>query len=126
MRLFKNKKFAQFALENGITDARLCRAIKDADKGLIEADLGGGVIKQRIARENEGKSGGYRTIIFYRKEDRAFFVYGFAKNDKANITQHEKKTLKAYANTVLDYSDKELKYKIKNNELIEIIYDKEI
>ncbi len=94
MRIFKNKAFERFMLENGIADTKLIAAIKDADKGLIEVDIGGGVIKQRIARENEGKSGGYRTIVYYRKAQKAFFVYGYAKKDKSNINQEEKKHLK--------------------------------
>ena len=121
MRIFKNKSFERFVLENDISDKKLYQAIKDADKGLIEADIGGGVIKQRIARDNEGKSGGYRTIIFYRKGDKAFFVHGYAKKDKANIKQHEKKAFKASAKIALDLSDKDLDKLIRNKELIEVI-----
>ena len=77
MRVFKNKWFTKFAQKEDISDATLCEAIKDAEAGRIDADYGGGVIKQRIARPNEGKSGGYRAIILYRQGDKAFFVYGF-------------------------------------------------
>lgn len=69
MKIYKNKWFAKFARKEKIADSKLCEAVHNAERGLIDADYGGGVIKQRIARENEGKSGGYRS----------FFVYGFPK-----------------------------------------------
>lgn len=74
LRIFKTKWFVRFAQQNGIKDTVLCEAIANAEKGLIAADLGGGVIKQRIARPKEGKSGGYRSIILFRSGDRAIFV----------------------------------------------------
>lgn len=126
MRIFKNKKFTHFAIENNITDIALCKTIANADKGLIEANLGGGVIKQRIAREGEGKSGGYRTIIYYRKDDKAFFVHGYAKNDKANITKFEESVFKSSAKITLNLSDTELKTQIKEKKLLEVAYGKKI
>ncbi|MGO9257239.1 MAG: type II toxin-antitoxin system RelE/ParE family toxin [Bryobacteraceae bacterium] len=72
MRIFKNKAFTRFAKKAGIGDAMLCEAIRDAERGLIAADLGGGVIKQRIARPGHGKSGGFRTLIVFRAGARAF------------------------------------------------------
>ena len=76
MRVFKIKWFVRFARQNNISDRDLCEAI---ERGLIDADLGGNVTKQRIARPNEGRSGGYRALICFRVEDRAFFVFGFPK-----------------------------------------------
>ncbi len=73
MRIFKNKWFARFARKEGISEAKLREVVKDAEAGNIDADYGGGVIKQRIARSNEGKSGGYRSVILYRRGDKAFF-----------------------------------------------------
>jgi len=73
MRIFKNKWFAKFAKKEGISDEKLIRAVGEIDGGNADADYGGGVIKQRIARTEEGKSGGYRTIILFRKGNRAFF-----------------------------------------------------
>ncbi len=89
MQIFKNKWFSKFAKEEGILDKELCDAVYNAERGLIDADYGGCVIKQRIARPNEGKSGGFRSIILYRREDKAFFVFGFPKNDKDNIKTDE-------------------------------------
>jgi hypothetical protein len=108
MRIFKNKSFAKFAAREGIEDTKLCQAIYDAEAGKIDANYGGGVIKQRIARPNEGKSGGYRAIIFYRQGNHAFFVHGFAKSKKANLNESEVRLYKDAANIVLAYSDQEL------------------
>ena len=74
MRIFKNAWFERFARKQKLDAAALRDAIQRAERGLIDADLGGGVIKQRVARPGQGKSGGYRTIILYRQAHRAFFV----------------------------------------------------
>jgi hypothetical protein len=85
VRIFKNKAFTRFAKKADVGDAVLCDAIQDAARGLIAADLGGGVIKQRIARPGQGKSGGFRALIVFRAGARAFFVHDFAKNEKDNV-----------------------------------------
>jgi hypothetical protein len=108
MRVFKSKWFAKFARKEGITDARLCEAVRNAEAGLIDADYGGNVIKQRVARPNEGKSGGYRTIILYRRGDKAFFVFGFPKSGQENLSDDEVRFYKDAARIVLAYSDTEL------------------
>ena len=77
-RIYKNRWFAKFASREGISDVMLVAAVNQANNGLIDADLGGGVIKQRVAREGGGKSGGYRTLIFFRQDERAVFAFGFA------------------------------------------------
>ncbi len=81
MRVFKNKPFARFARKAGLTDSALMKAVAEAERGLVDAVLGGGVIKQRVAREGGGKSGGFPTIILFRLGEMAFFVHGFAKSD---------------------------------------------
>ena len=85
MWVFNSKWFVNFALKEHISDATLCGAVNDAEIGNIDAEYGGGVIKQRVARPNKGKSGGYRTIILFRRGDRAFFVYAFPKSGRDNI-----------------------------------------
>ena len=80
MRIFTNAWLERFARKQRLDDDALREAIQRAEQGLVDADLGGGVIKQRVARPGQGKSGGYRTIILYRQESRAFFVFGFAKS----------------------------------------------
>ena len=85
MRSFKEKGFARFQRKEGIGDAALLNATREAEAGLIEADLGRGLIKQRVARSGQGKRGSYRMIVAYRAKARAVFLFGFAKNRKANL-----------------------------------------
>jgi hypothetical protein len=113
VRIFKYKWFAKFAQKEGISDAKLCQAVKDAEAGRIDADYGGGVIKQRIARLNEGKSGGYRSIILYRRGHRAFFVYGFAKSDRENVSKADEQAFKESAEAVFSFSDDEIEKLLK-------------
>ena len=120
MRVFKNKAFSRFADRNDISDEELWNAVQRASQGLIDANLGGGVIKQRIARRGEGKSGGFRSIIVFREGDRAVFVHGFAKKDIGNISPRELKALKKLARVLLDYSDLELATVVTSGTLIEV------
>ena len=120
MRIFKNKWFAKFAKKEGIGRERLIQAVKDVETGKIDADYGGGVIKQRIGRPNEGKSGGYRAIILYCKGDKAFFVYGFAKSVMDNIDKDDVKGFKKLARVMLSASEKQLKIMLAAKELEEI------
>lgn len=92
----------------------------DMERGLIDADLGGHVFKKRVAVGDRGKRGGVRTVLAYQVREKAFFVYGFAKNARANITADELKGLKIYAGVLLEYNDKELTKAVKNGALIEV------
>jgi hypothetical protein len=85
----------------GISDVALIAAVDQANSGLVDADLGGGLIKQRVAREGGGKSGGYRTLVFFRHEEMAVFAFGFAKSSKANLNAVELRTYKQAAKIVL-------------------------
>lgn len=89
MRIFKTKWLARYARRAGITDRSLAEAIARAGRGLVDADLGGGIIKQRIARSGAGRSGGYRMLVAYRAGARAVFLYAFAKNQQDNIGRDE-------------------------------------
>jgi len=108
VKIFKNAWFERFARKQRIDDATLLDAIERAEQGLIDADLGSGVIKQRIARPGQGKSGGYRTIILYRQTHRAFFIYGFAKSHQDNISKEEEAAFKKAAQYMLDLSSEHL------------------
>jgi hypothetical protein len=119
-RIFKNKPFKRFADSEGLKDSDLQQAVYNAERGLIDADLGGGLIKQRIACHNKGKSAGYRTIIVFQHESKAFFVHGFAKKDKANISKEELKAFKELAKLYLSFNDNELKQLMTDHKLIEI------
>jgi hypothetical protein len=125
VRVFKNKAFARFARKARITDAILCTAVADLSRGIIDADLGGGVLKQRIARRGEGKSGGFRTIILFRIRERAFFVHGFAKNDQANIRDDELAAFKLLAAEMLGYDNEALIRAIGNGTLTEVVCNDE-
>jgi hypothetical protein len=121
MRIFKTKGFARLADKAEITDAELRAAAEEVNRGEYEADLGGGVFKKRIARSGAGKSGGYRAILFFRKDERLFYAYVFAKSDRANISQKELRAYKEAAGLYLDvYTDKELSAKVKAGSIEEI------
>ena len=98
---FKTKAFARFAIREGLEDAALCDAVRRAQRGLIDAGLGGGVIKQRIVRKGGGRSGGYRMIVLFRRGELAIFVYGFAKSDRANLRPDELATFRLLADEYL-------------------------
>lgn len=97
-----------------------------AERGKVDADLGGGVIKQRIARPGRGKSGGYRTIIFFRRGVRAVFAYGFAKSDRANIDADEEKQFKEAARHVLRLTEKQIEELVNNGDFVEVRYEQEV
>ncbi|HYD07853.1 MAG TPA: type II toxin-antitoxin system RelE/ParE family toxin [Reyranella sp.] len=120
MRLFKTKPFARFAAKEGIADAVLQDAIRRAEAGLIDADLGGGVIKQRLARRGQGKSGGFRSIVLFRRHATAFFVYGFAKSGRDNIDRQELRAFRLLATEMLAMDEKALAAALKNGTIMEI------
>lgn len=91
-----------------------------AESGLVDADLGGGVIKQRVARPGKGKSGGYRTLILFRQGDRAIFAFGFAKSAQANISKADLALLRNAAAEALEWSDEELDRLVASEALVEI------
>ena len=123
MRICANRWFARCADKQDIGDDDLREAVSRAERGLIDADLGGGVIKQRIARKGQGKSGGFRSVILFRQGERAFFVYAFAKSDRDNIDQSELSTYKTAAAVYLNYTDDELALFLKQGTLMEISHE---
>jgi hypothetical protein len=125
MRVFKNKSFARFSRKAGLADSALMKAVADAERGLVDADLGGGVLKQRVAREGGGKSGGFRVIILFRLGARAFFVHGFAKSDRDNIREDELAAFKMLALEMLAYDDVALSAAVTTGVLVEVIGDEE-
>ena len=94
MHIYKTRWMARYARRQRIADHSLVDAIERAERGAIDADLGGGIIKQRVARSGQGRSGGYRTLIAYRAGTRAVFLYAFAKNERENIDPDELLTLR--------------------------------
>ena len=98
----------------------MLEAVARAEKGQIDADLGGGVIKQRISRPGQGRSKGYRTIILFRRGTKAFFVYGFAKSQRANIDDDEKEQFKEAAKHVLALTEKQLTELLDRGDFVEV------
>ena len=123
MAVYLTKDFARFARKAKLEDASLIRAALDVKSGRYDADLGGGVFKQRIARAGSGKSGGFRTIIVFKVGSHSFFAHGFAKSDKANVSSSELKALKRLAGILLSFSDEQIKSAEADGELIEVTGD---
>lgn len=119
MRIFKTRWMARFARKARISDELLVEAIRRAERGLIDADLGGGVIKQRVGREGQGRSSGYRTLIAFRVGDRAFLIYAFAKSDVGNIEPDVLRDLKRYATQLLEMDDGRLSLALNDGEIEE-------
>jgi len=103
-----------------LADLKLLQAAQDVADGQYDADLGGGVFKQRVAREGGGKSGGFRTIVLFRDGTHSFFAHGFAKNEKANVSAKELKALKRLADELLRFSGAQLKAAQAAGELMEV------
>lgn len=123
MRIFKIREFSKWAAQEGVTDNVLRQVVAEMERGLSGANLGGQVFKKRVALSGRGKSSGMRTLLAYRTGSKAFFIYGFVKNVKANIRGDELKALKASAGILLGYNKEELSRTIKAGELIEVISD---
>lgn len=120
MRIFKNAWFGRFARRERISNDALRQAVARAENGQIDADLGGGVIKQRIARPGEGKSKGFRSIILFCKGKKSFFVYGFPKSAIGNIGADELAQFKRMAGHVLSLTDAQLRQLLANGQFEEV------
>lgn len=123
MRVFKIRWFARFARSERIDDPSLSEAITRASRGLVDADLGGGLIKQRVARQGRGRSGGYRMIIAFRLRKRAVFLYGFAKNERDNIEPDELEDLRLVARTWLEATTERIEAALKDGALQEVEHE---
>lgn len=126
MRIFKYKKFSRFAKKHHLDDATLCEVVKEMEDGIIHADLGGGVFKQRVARKGQGKSGGYRVIVLYKTGKLALFVHGFLKSEEDNISPAQEEKFKDLSRIYLGLSEKLLNKLVANKEFVEVQwYEKE-
>ena len=120
MQAFKVKAFATWASREGLDDDALASAVIEMEEGLIDAKLGGQVVKKRVALPGRGKRGSSRTLIAFKRGDKAFFIYGFAKSERANISDKELQALKLLAKELLNYAAPALAKATKAGELIEI------
>ncbi len=121
LRVFVTKVFARFARKERLDDERLCQAIARAEAGLVDAALGTGLIKQRVARRGGGRSGGYRTVIAYRTSSRSVFLYGFSKSERENIDDRELDGFRKLARLYLDFSDMQIAMALAAEELREVM-----
>lgn len=120
MRAFKIKSFNNFARRENISEGRLFAALEEILAGNPDASLGGGLYKQRVAREGGGKSGGYRVILCLHKEDRAFFLMGFAKSGRANLTRGELEAFRELAKYLLNLEEDVISSMLADGSLIEM------
>lgn len=120
VEILKRKDFARWQLHEKLPDAALCKAVQEMEKGLIDADLGGFLYKKRVARPGGGKSGGYRTLLSARIGGRYVFLHGFAKSDRANITQDERKALQFAGKVFLELSRQALSQALSSGVLVEV------
>ncbi len=123
VQIFKTKWFTHFARKEGISDEKLTDAVREAEKGLNDGELGGGLIKKRVARTGEGKRGGYRTIIVYRVGTRAVFVYGFPKSTKASLTAFELYEYQKLAQVYLSLTEAGITKALNEGELTEVVLE---
>lgn len=120
MNLFQTRWFDRWARREGLSTARLCSALHEMANGLVDADLGGGLVKKRIARAGQGKRGGFRTLVATNRNDRWIFVFGFSKNQRDNIDDDESVALKKLAMHLLSLSQPEMQQALNAGELLEV------
>ena len=120
MATYETRSFSRWAKKEGLNATALCAAVSEMASGLFEADLGSGLLKKRIARAGQGKSGGYRTLVATNRGDRWVFVFGFPKNERSNIDKDEREALKKLAEQLLALAPKALKTAMEAGELIEV------
>lgn len=122
-RVFKTRHFSRWLKKSDLTDAALCQAVNEMVAGLIDADLGGDIVKKRVALPGRGKRGGARTLVATRKASRWFFMYGFEKNEKANVATSELEALQIVASELLALTSTQLDGALEDGTLQEICHD---
>jgi hypothetical protein len=123
MRVYKTRVFDRWAGKAGITDTALLRAVADIERGLIDADLGGNLFKQRVPLPGRGKSGGTRTLLATRFAGTLYFIFGFEKSDRDNITQRELGIYQSLASNLVLLSNIQIETALKANELMEVKHE---
>jgi hypothetical protein len=120
LRILKASEFSEWAEDERLADKKLAKAAEEVNKGLFEANLGGGLYKKRVALPGKGKSGGARTLIAFKKDKLVVFIYAFKKGKRANISEHEEEILKGLADKYLRYSEREIDLAIAGGMLVEV------
>ena len=124
-RVFKTRYFSRWFRKIELSDVALCHAVEKMGQGLIDANLGGGVVKKRLALPGRGKRGGARTLVATNKGDRWFFLFGFEKNERANITAEELESLRIITRQLLGMTSEQLDEAVRDGSLQEICHDQE-
>ena len=122
-RIFRTLTFSRWMGKTGLADPDLFQSVIEMEAGLIDADLGGQLVKKRIALPGRGKRGGARTIVATNRGDRWYFIFGFGKNERANIDKHELRALQELASDLLGQDDKALAAALEADELVEVDHD---
>ena len=118
--IYKTRHFSRWARKAGLKDSFLKAAVLEIQCGLLEADLGGGIVKKRIALPGRGKRGSTRTLLATNLKDRWIFVFGFEKNERENILENELTTLKMLAKDLLGMPAAQIKVAIEEGFLVEV------
>jgi hypothetical protein len=119
-QMFKTRTFARWSRKAQVSDKALVKAIAEMAAGLIDADLGGSVYKKRVPLPGRGKSGGARILVATRHVNRWFLLYGFGKNEQANIDDRELAALQKLAGALLSMTSSQLEHSVAEKELMEI------
>ena len=119
-RVFKTRHFSRWLRKTDLSDANLCNAVGEMVAGLVDADLGGDVLKKRVALPGRGKRGGARTLVATRRAGRWFFVFGFEKNERSNVSPAELEGLQTLAADLLILTGPQLDMAVKDGTLQEI------
>lgn len=114
----------RWAKKEHITDNILKNGIDEIDKGLIDVDLGSGLVKKRVSRKGEGKRGGHRVLLAFKEKDRSIFIFGFSKNDRENLDEEEKELYKKLAKAYLEAPMGNLEKMCMTGLLCEVNYEK--
>jgi hypothetical protein len=120
-RILKTRFFRRWALQAGVTDMAMLAAVQEIEQGLIDGDLGGGVLKKRVGVPGRGKSGGARVVLATNWRDRWFFMFGFLKNQRANISASELEALREFAGDLLALNEGQINAQTQNGAFEEII-----
>ena len=123
MNVYLSKAFTRLAVREGLTNVHICQAVAEMNKGLIDANLGAGLFKKRIAIPGQGKRGGLRALIGFQAGKKAFFLYLFSKNSRDNIEDDEMKALKRLTKYYLTLKPSEIKIALQCGELNEVNYN---
>jgi hypothetical protein len=122
-RVFMTRRFSRWMRKTELTESALCLAVTEMSNGLIDADMGGRVLKKRVAMPGRGKSGSARTLLATNRASRWFFVFGFEKNERANVTGKEVEALQQLATDLLRLSPSQLDEHVGSDALKEICHD---